>query len=220
MEKEVRTVKTAAKSTKQISNPGKNLLYPVFEYLLVLRPHEDLWNKLLKLKDSFAIQYQAQQARHSKPHITLVKFSQYEMMEDRFVNRLKMIAMGYPPVKIELADFGSLPSHSIYINVTSKIPIQNLVRQIRSETQRLMKMNDDHKPYFMMEPHLIIAQKLQPWQYEKAWSLYSNKHFTGRFIATNMLLLKRAAGDLKYEIVKRFEFENLPVNTKQGELFS
>ena len=27
------------------------------------------------------------------------------------------------------------PSHTIYINITSKVPVQNLVKQIRSETQ-------------------------------------------------------------------------------------
>jgi hypothetical protein len=82
-----------------------------------------------------------------------------------------------------------------------------------------MKLNDDNKPYFIMEPHLTIARKLQPWQYEKGWLEYSTKNFTGRFIADGMLLLKRPVGEVKYQIVKRFEFQNLPVVTKQGELF-
>jgi hypothetical protein len=34
-----------------------------------------------------------------------------------------------------------------------------------------------------------------------------------------MLLLKRPIGELKYQILRRFEFQNLPVTTKQGELF-
>jgi hypothetical protein len=91
------------------------------------------------------------------------------------------------------------------------VPIQNLVAQIRSEAQQLMKLNNDNKPHFMMEPYLTIARKLQPWQYEKGWLEYSNKHFTGRFIADAMLLLKRPAGEMKYQIIQRFEFQNLPV---------
>ncbi len=71
----------------------------------------------------------------------------------------------------------------------------------------------------MMEPYISIAGKLQPWQYEKGWLEYSNRHFTGRFIAEGMLLLKRAAGELKYQVVKRFEFQNLLVGTTQGNLF-
>ena len=43
------------------------------------------------------------------------------MMEERIVNRLKNVSMGYHPFKVELKDFGSFPSHTIYINVTSKV---------------------------------------------------------------------------------------------------
>jgi 2'-5' RNA ligase len=193
--------------------------YRVYEYLIVLNPHEELRNKIMAVKKEFYEKYQAETARWGKPHITLVNFVQYEMMEDRIVNHLKTIAMGFHPVKIELKDYGSFPSHTIYINITSKVPVQSLVKQIRTETQRLMKLNDDNKPHFFIEPHLTIARKLLPWQYEKGWLEYSHRHFTGRFIADAMLLLKRPVGELKYEIAKRFEFENLPVNTKQGELF-
>ena len=193
--------------------------YRIYEYLLVLNPHEELRNKIMEVKKDFYEKYQAETARWGKPHITLVNYVQYEMMEDRIVNHLKTIAMGYRPVKIELKDYGSFPSHTIYINITSKVPVQSLVKQIRTETQRLMKLNDDNKPHFILEPHVTIARKLLPWQYEKGWLEYSHKHFTGRFIADAMLLLKRPVGELKYEIAKRFEFENLPVGTKQGELF-
>jgi 2'-5' RNA ligase len=193
--------------------------YRVYEYLLVLSPHKELWDKIVKVKEEFAEKYQSDHARWGRPQLTLVNFVQYNMMEERIINRLKTIAMGYPPFKVELKDFGSFPSHTIYINVVSKVPVQNLVKEIRSEGQRLMKLNDDNKPHFIMEPHLTIARKLQPWQYEKGWLEYSNKHFTGRFIADAMLLLKRPVGEMKYQIAQRFQFQNLPVTTKQGELF-
>jgi 2'-5' RNA ligase len=202
---------------KDLSNtiPG----YRVYEYLLVLSPHEELRNKIMGVKKDFYDKYQAETARWGKPHITLVNYLQYEMMEEKILQHLKTIAMGYHPIKIELKDYGSFPSHTIYINITSKVPIQSLVKQIRTETQRLMKLNDDNKPHFILEPHLTIARRLLPWQYEKGWLEYSHKNFTGRFIADGMLLLKRPVGTLKYEIAKRFEFENLPVAIKQGELF-
>lgn len=193
--------------------------YRVYEYLLVLSPHQELWNRILKVKEAFAEKYKSDHAKWGKPHITLANFLQYEMMEERLINRLKMVAMGYHPIKVELRDYGSFPSHTIYINVVSKIPVQTLVKEIRSETQRLMKLNDDNKPHFILEPHLTIARKLQPWQYERGWLEYSHKHFTGRFIADAMLLLKRPVGSMQYQIAQRFEFQNLPVTTKQGMLF-
>jgi 2'-5' RNA ligase len=193
--------------------------YKVNEYLLVLSPHEELWNKIMKVKEEFALEYQSDHARWGKPHITLVNFVQYEMMEERLINRLNVVGMSYPPFKVELKDFGSFPSHTIYINITSKVPVQGLVKEVRHEAQRLMKLNDENKPHFFLEPHLTIARKLKPWQYEKGWLEYSNKNFTGRFIADAMLLLRRPVGEMKYKAVRRFDFQNLPVATKQGELF-
>jgi 2'-5' RNA ligase len=203
-----------------ITMPG----YRVYEYLLVLDPHEELRNRIIEIKKEFKETYKASTATGGKPHVTMVNFLQYEMMEERLVNRLKTIAMGYYPIKVELKDYGSFPSHTIYINITSKMPITNLVKEIRAQAQRLMKLNDENKAHFITEPHLTIARKLLPWQYEKGWLEYSNKHFTGRFIADGMLLLKRPVGEsdsyrMKYQIVERFQFQNLPVVTKQGDLF-
>jgi len=203
-----------------ITMPG----YRVYEYLVVLDPHKELRNRIVQVKKDFFEVYKASTAIGGKPHVTLVNFLQYELMEERLVNRLKTVAMGYYPIKVELKDYGSFPSHTIYINVTSKLPVQNLVKEIRAQSQRLMKLNDDNKPHFIMEPYIVIARKLLPWQYEKGWLEYSSKHFTGRFIADSMLLLKRPAGEadgprMKFQVVERFQFQNLPVVTKQGELF-
>ena len=191
--------------------------YRVYEYLLVLTPHEELRNKVTQVRKAFQDAYQSSAGGH--PQVLMVNFLQYEMMEERLINRLKVVAMGYPPFKVELKDFGSFPSHTIYINVTSKVPVQGLVKEIRSEAQRLMKLNDENKPHFILEPHLTIARKLKPWQYEKGWLEYSNKNFTGRFIADSMALLKRQVGEKRYTTVMRFALQNLPVSTKQGELF-
>ena len=192
--------------------------YRLNEYMLVLSPHEELRNKILGVKKEFAEKFKCQQANWGKPHLMLARFTQYEMMEERVVSRLRSIAMGFHPVKVELKDFGSYPSHSIIINVLSREPIKELIREIR-ESQRLFKIDNEHKPYFTDDPHILIAGKLSPWQYESGWLEYSHRHFTGRFIAGDMLLLKRRTGDKAWQIVDRLTFQNLPVAIKQGELF-
>ena len=193
--------------------------YKLNEYLLVLNPHEDLRNKIMGIKTSFSESYQTSNAVYGKPFIPLATFKQLEIVEERIKNKLHFIAMGHKPAKIELKDYGSFPAHTIFINVTSKVPIQTLVKKIRTETQKLMKFDDESKPHFIMEPYITIARKLLPWQYEKGWLEYSHRHFTGRFIADAMLLLKRPVGEKKYKIAGRFEFENLPISTSQSELF-
>lgn len=192
--------------------------YRYNEYLLILNPHEDLRNKIIQVKKEFADKYKAPTAKYGKPHITLINFIQFEMMEDRVVNSLKTIAMGYTPFKVELKDFGSFPSHTIFINIESKQQVQNLVKELRS-AQRLMTLNKENKPHFIDNPYLTVARKLLPWQYEQGWLEYSNRHFAGRFIADGMLLIKRRVEEKAYQIVQLFEFMNLPVTTKQGELF-
>jgi 2'-5' RNA ligase len=193
--------------------------YKINEYLLVLNPHEELRNQIMQVKKEFNEAYKAPTAVWGKPHITLVNFLQYAMLEDRIVNRLKMVGTSCPPFKVELKDFNSFPSHTIFINVTTKEPVRNLVKQMKP-FQQLMKLNKDNKPHFIDEPHLTVARKLVPWQYEKGWLEYSHKYFTGRFIADSMILLRRRVGDRAYQLVQRFEFMNLPgENTTQGELF-
>jgi 2'-5' RNA ligase len=200
--------------------------YNYNEYLLVLNPHEDLRDKIMQVKKEFFEKYKATTALYSKPHITLVNFVQFEMIEERLVNRLKIIAGGYHSFKVDLKDYGSFPSHTIFINVESKQQVQNLGKALRP-AQQLMTLNKNNKPHFINDPHLTVARKLLPWQYEQGWANYSHCYFTGSFIADGMLLLKRSLkiqSDVhiltgKYQTVRRFEFMNLPINIKQGELF-
>jgi 2'-5' RNA ligase len=189
-----------------------------YEYLLILSPHADLHERIRKIKEKFAADYNMPFAAQSKAHVTLVKFITSKLMEEKISNRLHRIAMGIMPFKVELKDYGAFPTHTIFINVITKLPIQNLVREIK-QAQSFMKVTKDFKPHFIEEPHLTISRKLKPWQFEKGWLEYSHLHFTGRFIADSMLWLKRPLTGGKYQILQRFEFENLPVTTKQGSLF-
>lgn len=192
--------------------------YRMNEYLLVLNPPEDLWHKIIKIKNDFADKYKNEISRFTKPHISLINWVSLELMEERMMQRLQTISMGITPFKVELKDYGSFPSHTIFINVVSKVPIQSLVRELK-QGQKLMTLNKENKPHFIETPHISVCRKLKPWQYEEGWLEFSHRQFTGRFIADNMLLLKRRVGDKAYQIAKRFEFQNLPVTTKQGNLF-
>ena len=188
-----------------------------YAYVLLLNPPEELHRKINKVKEKFARDLKTLPA-HNLARITLAKFITSQMNEQRIVNSLQHTAMGITPFKVELKDFGSFPTHTIYINVTTKLPVQNLVKKIK-QAQSLMKAHKEFKPHFIEEPNINISGKLKPWQYEKAWLQYSNLNFTGRFIADNMLLIRRSLAVGKYEVIKRFAFQDLPVLTKQGDLF-
>ena len=193
--------------------------YNVNEYKIILVPHEALAVHINEIRKEFNQKFSVEKPSTSIPQIVLANFKQIQAAEERIVNRLNLIAMASHAIKIEMKDYGSFPSHTIFINVTSKVLVGDLVRKIRTDAQRLMKLDADNKPHFMQDSHITIARKLKPWQYESAWKEYSHRHFTGRFIADHMLLLSRKLGEYKYKTIGSFSFENLPVDTVQGELF-
>lgn len=192
--------------------------YRVFEYQLVIPLPEVLRDKVRQLRQEYNTAYQIEGKGLGRSSLLLVNFVQYEMMEERISNRLRQLAMGVTPFKVELKDFGSFPAHSVYVQVATRLPVQKLVKEIRQETQRIMKLNDDNKPHFILEPHITLAARLRPWQYEKSWPEYSQKTFSGRFIADRMLLLKRLAGEWPFRVAGTYSFENMPVATRQGQL--
>lgn len=192
--------------------------YRLNDYLLVLSPNEELRNKIISVRKDFNEKFRPSMPLTGKPHLALVRFITWNMMEEKLINRFHHIAMSITPFKVELKDFGSFPTHTIYINVATKLPVQNLVKELRT-TQKLMKADPEHDPHFIADPFISVARKLLPWQYEKGWLEYSNMHFTAKMIADGMLLLKRPFGEKPYQVVQRFEFMNMPVATKQGELF-
>ena len=200
-------------ATSLSQTPG----YRYAEYLLILNPHEDLRQRISHLKKEVAEKYQAFAATYTKPHIALARFTNWEMMEDKIINSLKVTAMSLPPFKVNFKDFGSFPKHTIFIDVQSKLTIQSLIREIRM-SRRLMK-SPEHDPFFISDPNIPIARNLTSEQYDKIWHDMSHRHFTASFIADSMLLLKRREGEKGYQIVQRFEFMNLPIAVKQGELF-
>ncbi len=194
--------------------------YKLMEFLLVISPNNELKERILAIKKQFAQDYEAPVASATIPHVTLVKFYTWSMMEEKITTRIRHIALGVRPFKIGLKDFGSYPSHTIYINVATKIPVQELGKKLR-QLQSLMKVHKDFTPHFINDPHLTIARKLKPWQYEKGWMEYMHRHFSGSIVADAMLLLKRPVDKkTSYQIVERFEFLDMPVAVKQGSLFS
>src|SRR5688500_4173169 len=190
--------------------------YRVHEYMVVINPPAPMREKLDGVTQEFNNTYPGAQVNNNS-NLLVVKFSTWEMMEEKIVQRLKVIGMGLAPFKIHLKDFGTHPSHTIFINMISILPVKEIIRELKS-AQRLMK-SPVADPHFPDEQHFTITNKLSATQYEKAWLEYSHRHFTGSFIADGMLLLKKVQGDKRFQVVERFEFLNLPVGTKQGELF-
>jgi 2'-5' RNA ligase len=191
--------------------------YLVNEYALVLQPHEELSNTIMEEKKIFSEAYQCPEALYVKPRITLVHFKQHELMETHIARQVKNVATSLSDFKVELKNFGSFPTHTIYINLVSKVQIIDIVKELKA-SQKLMKLDDENKPHFLTEPNISIARKLLPWQYEKSWIEYEHKHFHGRFIANQVLLLKRREHTTMWKTINSFDFKNEKKDISQGTL--
>lgn len=192
--------------------------YATAEYRLVIEPPEALRESLGKVKKYFAEMYDCPSAAVGKPNITLLRFEQYEMIEQRIVRRMHLLASQHASFLVELNGFGSFPSHTIFFSITSQTQLAALIKSFRP-IQRLLKIDKERKSHYINEPYITIATKLLPWQYEKGWLEMSNTHFSGKFIAEQLVLLRKKQGEKRYEVVRKFLMKNEKVNTVQGDLF-
>ncbi|HEU0226956.1 MAG TPA: 2'-5' RNA ligase family protein [Arachidicoccus soli] len=189
-----------------------------YTYLLILHPDESVNGKIMEQKKAFAEKNECPSCVYSKPHITLIKFFQATTMESLLVRRICNYAQSVSSFNIRINGFGSFPSHTIYIKVQTKNEIIQLVKNLR-ELQLPLKFDKDHKPHFITEPHITIARKLLPWQYEKGWLEWSHLDFSASFMTNDMVLLKRKDERSKYQIVAYFPFEGKRQTIQQTFMF-
>ncbi len=203
--------------------PGAGLFhlpgYQLHEYQLVLALPDALKERLKKVRQQFQETYQTAPQGQSPILLPLVKFRQRPVLEERMVLSLQQVVSSWKPVALHLKDFGSAPAHSIYIPVTSPLPLQSMVRGLKG-VQSLLKADRENQPHFPDEHRVFVASRIPRQVYENAWLAYSHKKFTGQFMADACLLLKRKTGSQYWQILRRMEFRNLPLGVSQGSLFA
>lgn len=191
--------------------------FPQAEYLLVLSPDEHLQERIGRIRQTL-VEKTGIRLPGTKAHITLARWQAWDMMEERLLQHLHVLAMEQYPFQVQLEDFRGFPSHTLYIQVPTREPVLRLVAGIRRH-KRLMR-SADNNPYFISEPHLSLARGLTPGQYEQVMQAFGERHFHASFVADAMLLLKRRAGGQAYQILARFAFEHLAVTARQASLFA
>ena len=191
--------------------------YRVHEYRLVVPLSESLQEKVQAIRKALHERHGVSFPFELKPSLTILRCHAFERMEARLMEKFQETAFSIKPFKVELKDFSAYPSHTIYIEVPTRDPFNELAKSLK-KSKWLMNI-PDHEPHFINEPHLIMAQRLKPMQFIKMWLECEHSSFTGKYLADAMLLLRRTQNNQRYEVVRRMEFMNLPMNVKQGQLF-
>lgn len=200
--------------------PGRELPVACYECLMVLSPPEALWQRIMEVKQYFGNKYKAPLALKTKPHITLVRFFSPAISRTALVSKLGRVTDALSPFMVTLDNFGSFPSHTIFIQVTTRQPILDLVNEVKV-VRNYMKI-PGQAPHFMDEPHLTVVRKLLPWQYEQGWLEFSKLDFKGRFMANELLLLHRLADGAPhaYQVAQQFPLRGQePISPVQCSLF-
>ncbi len=154
------------------------------------------------MKQGFATKFLNESAIKTRPQIPILSFSLAENNETKLIQRMRTVIEMHAPFSVELNGYGSFPTHTIYVHVVAKQKILQLVKTLR-QLQKWMKADKDKKPYFIVAPSITIANKLLPWQYEKAWNELKYANFSAMLMAEQLVLLKRKPG-MHYNIVANF----------------
>ncbi|HTE27913.1 2'-5' RNA ligase family protein [Flavitalea sp.] len=193
--------------------------YDVYEYFLILSLPHLLQKEVIEIREDYHKTFETHHKIKGRPSLALALFLQYETMEEKVVNMFQYVASFFAPLEIKLQNFGSFPTHSIYIAVDENSPINSLAKNIRSNAKGLLQVNKETKPMIMLQPHIGIVRKLRPDVFEKSWLKYKDATFNSSFIASEMILLRRLTHYQKWQLVHRFSFENRTLPSIQGKLF-
>ncbi|TAD86688.1 MAG: hypothetical protein EAY75_07490 [Bacteroidetes bacterium] len=190
----------------------------LYEYKLVLPLPNALKARVMAARQRAADIVPHNTAYKVPCHMALANFATWEMLEDKLLHKLSLVCHGTTPFFITLHNYGTLPGKNIHIVADPCKPLTRLVGSLRA-LQPLMKGGAYQAPYFAQAPQVALATRLLPWQQEALWACFERRQFNAQFVGNHLLLLKRAAGTLPWQICKRLDFENLPSAVVQPSLF-
>lgn len=191
----------------------------IWGYLLLISPDNKTSFSIMKIKKLFKEKYGCASAERSYPHLTLIKFQQYQDAEHQIIRHFERFSRSVVPFDIVLNGFGSFPAHTIYVNIATFQPVADLVKNMRHTLGPHLRTKTLARPVFVTNPHVTIGRKMDRKQYEQAWEEWKSKGFNSSFAAEKMLLLRKQPGAQRYEVVQQFRFAGTACQGTQGTLF-
>jgi 2'-5' RNA ligase len=171
----------------------------LFEYLLIVSPGKEVYDKIMEEKQYFSGRYDQPVAINTKPHITVSGFLAWDNMEETLTRRLQYIAKEQRSFYVTLNNYSGFPSHTVYIRIQDPAPFKELTSGIKAIAPYIKEQSFPPSK-FISSPHLSIARRLPLAVYENAIKDYSEKNFNASFEVTELVLLRRQH---QYDIYKQ-----------------
>lgn len=162
----------------------------LFEYLLIVSPGKEVYNRVMEEKRYFSQNYCEPVAIKTKPHITISNFLAWDSMEDTLVNRLQYITREQKSFSVLLNNYSGFPSHTIFIRIQDPTPFKQLATRLKA-IGPYIKENSSYPAKFITSPHVSIARRLPLKIYDSAIKDYAGKDFSASFQVNELVLLRR-----------------------------
>lgn len=190
----------------------------VFEYMLVIGLPVEVRSRVEEQRAELIGSFRIIQPQTGKPNISLARFCAVKRTEHKIIRRLEWVAAETKTFTVQLDGFGGYPMHAMFIRIRNQQLVLDLVRSIKKARMLMKAAGED--PYFLLDPQVALAGRMDKQAYTAAMKIYEHKKFSADFPADAFLLLKKKKEENKYQVVKRFEFESSPAMVKQQLLFS
>jgi 2'-5' RNA ligase len=178
------------------------------EYLLVIYPYGELFEKLVEEQQQFLNDYGLVMKGRNRPHITVAAFQAGEQMEDTLIRWIHRICRRNECFEITLNNYSGMPPHTIYLRVQDPQPFRQLMQQLRA-IDDFIRSSGCPPVNLISRPYLSIAGGLTEQIYNKAMADYSRRTFHESFRVEELVLLKR---EHSFDACRTVNVFRLPVN--------
>ena len=113
------------KSSVLNTQPGEQL----DEYLLVVHPNSDVYEKVQVEKQLFYNEFKEKIAIKTRPHITVATFVARESMEETLIRWIQRICNLREQFTVTLNNYSGFPPHTIYLRIQNEKPFQQLAKE-------------------------------------------------------------------------------------------
>ena len=169
----------------------------LYDYFVLINPPNWINWEVEDIKYDFANHYGNYPSQNSKPHISLMHFTEEEKSEKKVLESISKMASNTDTFDISLRGFDFFyTNNTFYIDVESKGPVVSLVNSLLIELD-MNKVSfeklDDYKP------HITVGRKLTDSQFRNAFHEFNNRSYTNYFRVEYLTVLKRGSGDTSWQ---------------------
>lgn len=161
-------------------------------YFIAVIPHDELRERIKKLKAEIKERFGAKHALKYPAHITLqMPFKANSKNEFFMIDVLKEFAAPQKPFDVQLSGFDCFKPRVIFIRISNPEPLRNLHQQLKPVLLNRLNITENEISK-RFTPHLTLATRdLSEKVFYKAWyKMFREQKFEDRFAVNSIVLLK------------------------------